>query len=176
VADGVRSLAGLLVLPTDDGAPVAFRRDQAAARDRVHTRAEWVSEIAQLCARLRADGLAAGARIALHDDDPWAFSIGLMACWQVGAVAVLPPNVQPGSLDRLRESVDAAIGAGGAWLPGLPGFPAVAGAEPRDDPRTRLDHANQLDLAGLDHVEVVAALALVEDHLARRERPLVVAL
>jgi acyl-coenzyme A synthetase/AMP-(fatty) acid ligase len=126
VAVPVRSLAGLLVQATDDRVPVAFRRGAAGARDRVHLRGEWEAAIASLRDRLRAGGLGTGARIALHEEDPHAFSIGLMACWQIGAVAVLPPNVQPGSLDRLRDSVDAAIGAGGDWLPGLPGFTALA--------------------------------------------------
>lgn len=118
--DATPSLAHLLTRTVDRRSVVAFRREGVALVS--HSRADWTAGVATLRDRLADAGLGGGARIALYDDDPYAFSLGLFACWQVGAVAVLPPNVQPGSLERLRESVTVALGSDGAWLPGVPGF------------------------------------------------------
>ena len=52
----------------------------------------------------------------------------------------------------------------------------IARSEPCHDPFSRRNLAYQLDLAGLDHVDVIAGFALVEDRLTRHERPLVVTL
>ena len=49
------------------------------------------------------------------------------------------------------------------------------GPEPRHHALARRVLAHQLDLARADHVELVGRVALVEDHLARRERALVAA-
>ncbi|MEN8183783.1 MAG: AMP-binding protein, partial [Myxococcota bacterium] len=58
--------------------------------------------MASLAARL---GPAAGARIALHCHDAYAFAVGLLAAGQVGTVAVLAPSRQPGALQRLAGDV-----------------------------------------------------------------------
>lgn len=100
---------------------VAFRRG-ADGRERLHRVGEWRDAVARLALRLAERTPSVGARVALYDDDPYAFSIGLFACWQRGAIAVLPPNDAPGSLERLREGVVAAVGGGGDWLPGVDGL------------------------------------------------------
>jgi len=120
------TLAKLLVRPTDPQAAVAFGRDSATGDERVMRRAAWCADVADLSSRLRSAGLGANARIALYDEDPYAFSVGLFAAWQVGSLAVLPPNVQLGSLERLRDAVEAAIGGEGRWLPGVVGFAPLA--------------------------------------------------
>src|SRR6185295_5324193 len=46
-------------------------------------------------------------RWLLFADDAYAFAVGLLALWQSGSTAVVPPNAQPGTLAEL------AAGAGG---------------------------------------------------------------
>lgn len=143
---------------------VAFRRDGgrdagrggsrhkglAPDAERRHTRAEWLAEVAGLCDRLGPLALMPGARVALYDEDPYGFSVGLFACWQLRAVAVLPPNIQTGTLGRLRDQVVAAIGGDGGWLDGIPGFAPVAEAEPSAGVAVSAERADLAVLAELD--------------------------
>jgi acyl-coenzyme A synthetase/AMP-(fatty) acid ligase len=91
----VTPLSRLFAAPGADG-PVAFGREGA------RTNAELRRDVATLAARLAP---VAGARLALHCHDAYAFAVGLLAAGQVGAVAVLPPSRQPGALLRLAGDV-----------------------------------------------------------------------
>ena len=102
-----RLFAGLFAAPGADG-PVAFGREGA------RTNAELRRDVATLAARLAP---VAGARVALHCHDAYAFAVGLLAVGQVGAVAVLPPSRQPGALLRLAGDV-AGFLLDGADAPG----------------------------------------------------------
>jgi acyl-coenzyme A synthetase/AMP-(fatty) acid ligase len=91
----VTPLAYLLVAP-EAGGPVAF------GREGTRTSGDLRRDVARLAARLAP---FAGARLALHAHDAYAFAVGLLAVGQVGAVAVLPPSRQPGALARLAPDV-----------------------------------------------------------------------
>jgi acyl-coenzyme A synthetase/AMP-(fatty) acid ligase len=113
----------LLVGPAA-GEPVAF------GREGTRTNVDLRRDVARLSARLRP---LAGARIALHCQDAYAFAVGLLAAGQVGAVAVLPPSRQPGALARLAAGVagfllDGADAAG--RIEGRPCWSPLAAAGP----------------------------------------------
>lgn len=106
------------------GGQVAFGREGA------RTNAELRRDVATLAARLAP---VAGARLALHCHDAYAFAVGLLAAGQVGAVAVLPPSRQPGALLRLAGDV-AGFLLDGADAPerieGRPCWSPLAGPGP----------------------------------------------
>jgi len=96
----VTPLSRLLAAPGAGGL-VAFGREGA------RTSEDLRRDVARLAARLSGPGPRplAGARLALHCHDAYAFAVGLLAVGQVGAVAVLPPSRQPGALLRLAGGV-----------------------------------------------------------------------
>jgi acyl-coenzyme A synthetase/AMP-(fatty) acid ligase len=107
------------------GEPVAF------GREGTRTDADLRRDVARLAAHLRP---FAGARIALHCHDAYAFAVGLLAAGQVGAVAVLPPSRQPGALARLAAGVAGFLLDGADAVGGIEGRPcwsplAAAGPE-----------------------------------------------
>lgn len=117
------ALSRLFAAPAADG-PVAFGREGA------RTNADLRRDVATLAARLAP---VAGARLALHCHDAYAFAVGLLAAGQVGAVAVLPPSRQPGALLRLAGDV-AGFLLDGADAPerieGRPCWSPLAGPGP----------------------------------------------
>lgn len=83
------------VAMTADGTVLPFSRIRA--------------DVAALTARLRR---AEYARVGLWCEDGYAFAVGLLAIAHAGAVAILPPNGQPGTLADLAENWDVLIGDG----------------------------------------------------------------
>jgi acyl-coenzyme A synthetase/AMP-(fatty) acid ligase len=69
----------------------------------VRTWGDLLRDVSALAAAL---GDAERERWLLLTDDAYAFAVGLLALWQRGAVAVLAPNAQPGTIERL--GLDAA--------------------------------------------------------------------
>jgi acyl-coenzyme A synthetase/AMP-(fatty) acid ligase len=116
----VTPLSRLFAAPHDDARtttsgdarPVAFGREGTASLGDLRR------DVASLAATLAP---FAGARIALHCQDAYAFAVGLFAVGQVGAVAVLPPSRQPGALAELAHDV------GGFLLDGDEGPEAIGG-------------------------------------------------
>ncbi|MEE3331008.1 MAG: AMP-binding protein [Myxococcota bacterium] len=104
------SLYSLVVDSRRSDDVVAFERSVEGG-ETMTSRAQWSASVAELTRRLASAGVGRGSRVALYDEDPLRFSIGLFALWQRAAVAVLAPNSQPGTCERLRQSVDAAIGS-----------------------------------------------------------------
>ncbi len=118
-------LSRLLVTAGADGDLVAFGREGSC------TRADLRRDVATLAARLAP---CSGARVALHCHDAYAFAVGLLAAGQVGALAVLPPSRQPGTLLRLAGDVAAFLLDGSGALDTLAGRPCwspLAGPGPR---------------------------------------------
>ncbi|OGR61662.1 MAG: hypothetical protein A2X36_01140 [Elusimicrobia bacterium GWA2_69_24] len=73
---------------------------------------------ADLCVRLQGDSGGGDGRWLLACESSYAFAVGLSALWQTGNIAVLPPNLQAGSLEDCREGLrgwisDLPAGAGG---------------------------------------------------------------
>ena len=117
-------LSSLLVAAAADGDLVAFGREGA------RTRADLRRDVATLAAQLAP---CAGARVALHCHDAYAFAVGLLAAGQVGALAVLPPSRQPGTLLRLAADVVAFLlddGDGPRSLAGRPCWSPLGGSGP----------------------------------------------
>lgn len=50
-----------------------------------------------------------GQRYLLHSDSALHFSAALLACWEQGKVAVLPPDEHPATLTALRSSTDQSF-------------------------------------------------------------------
>lgn len=75
---------------------VAFGREGTRSADDLR------SDVASLASQLAP---LAGARVALHCQDAYAFAVGFLGLGQVGAVAVLVPSRQPGALERLAGEV-----------------------------------------------------------------------
>jgi acyl-coenzyme A synthetase/AMP-(fatty) acid ligase len=121
----VTPLSHLLTTAGPEGDLVAFGREGA------RTRADLRRDVATLAARLAP---CAGARVAMHCHDAYAFAVGLLALGQVGALAVLPPGRQPGTLLRLAGDV-AAFLLDGADAPDAlasrPCWSPLAGPGPR---------------------------------------------
>ena len=116
-------LSRLFAAPGADGL-VAF------GREGTRTNAELRRDVATLAARLAP---VAGARLALHCHDAYAFAVGLLAAGQVGAVAVLPPSRQPGALLRLAGDVAGFLLDGAdapARIEGRPCWSPLAGPGP----------------------------------------------
>jgi 4-coumarate--CoA ligase (photoactive yellow protein activation family) len=82
--------------------PVCFGGAHRAAQ---HTASELVFHVAELVRRLPE--APRGARVLLACGDRYAFSVGLLACWVRGLVAVLPSNGQPATVHALAESTHA---------------------------------------------------------------------
>ncbi len=74
----------------------------AFGREGTRSGADLRADVAALAAELAP---LAGARVALHCNDAYAFAVGLLALPQAGAVAVLVPSRQPGALLRVASEV-----------------------------------------------------------------------
>jgi acyl-CoA synthetase (AMP-forming)/AMP-acid ligase II/3-hydroxymyristoyl/3-hydroxydecanoyl-(acyl carrier protein) dehydratase len=110
----------------------------AFGREGPRSAADLRRDVATLATRLAP---AAGARLALHCHDAYAFAVGLLAAGQVGAVAVLPPSRQPGALLRLAGEVAGFVLDGAdapARLEGRPCWSPLAGPGP-EAPLVALD-------------------------------------
>ena len=120
-------LASLLCAPGARDAEIAFGREGSrSARD-------LRADVASL-ARCLAPG--AGARVALHCNDAYAFAVGFLALGQVGAVAVLPPSRQSGALLRLAGEVAGYVLDGSDApdaLEGRPCWPPLGGPRARGE-------------------------------------------
>jgi acyl-coenzyme A synthetase/AMP-(fatty) acid ligase len=94
------SLARLLVDGRRETAPVAFGR--AGVRELGELRAR----VAGLAGRLRAEG---AGRWLVHCEDAYAFAVALLAVAHAGALAVLLPNRQSGTLARAAHLAQGAL-------------------------------------------------------------------
>ena len=90
-------LSQLLLSERPDGAPVATSGGE------LRTWGDLLRDVSGLASAL---GDAERERWLVLADDAYAFAVALLALWQRGAVAVLPPNAQPGTVERL--GLDAA--------------------------------------------------------------------
>ncbi len=68
--------------------------------------AEFATAVAALSARLAA---ADASRWLVYLEDSYAFAVSILAVAHSGGVAVLPPNGQPGTLQRLGELADGFL-------------------------------------------------------------------
>lgn len=95
-------LEHLLATGRPDAHPVAFREvevlDFRALRGRTEA---WADAL--LPYRDRS--------FSLWVEDAFEFAAVLLGGWQAGAIAVLPTDTRPATLERLREEVDAWVGA-----------------------------------------------------------------
>jgi acyl-coenzyme A synthetase/AMP-(fatty) acid ligase len=98
-------LAGRVAAP--DVAPRAIAWRDGRAIDG----AAFLARVAAFRAALAA---ALGDRWALHGDDTVEFAAALFGAWHAGKTVVVPGDVQPDTLARLRTQVDG-------WLGELPG-------------------------------------------------------
>ncbi|MFP6684216.1 MAG: AMP-binding protein, partial [Polyangiaceae bacterium] len=101
--------ASVFASTADGSRTVAFERSPAG-EERVTSLATWQASVSELGVRLAGANVGRGSRVALFDEDPLSFSIALFALWARGAVAVLAPNAQPGTFERLGEIVEASVG------------------------------------------------------------------
>ena len=114
--------------------------------------------VAGLCAQLASKPRG---RWLLSCDSAYAFSVGLLALWQTGRVAVLPPNLQP---ESLRESARGTQGLISDAM--APAVTKKAGAWKTVDPaRTRLELFTSGSTG--DRRSVPKTLAQLEAELAR---------
>lgn len=111
------SLADLVCCGRDPSSAVAFAR--ANGTEEIATFGDLTRSVARAADELARAGVASGARVALFEEDPFAFAAGLLASWQCGCVVVLPPNSLPGSRDRLRARVAATLGAAELAIDGV---------------------------------------------------------
>ncbi len=101
---------------------------------RLAPRAEFLARVDAWQARLAAEP---GQCWALYTDDSAEFAALLFAAWHAGKTVLLPGDMQPATLARVRARVDGALGQ----LPGALAAPADAPPQPRaplDRARCRL--------------------------------------
>jgi len=135
----LNGLGRILVSERPHGETVAWRWDASAGRDRPVSWAELRGHVARLRARLSA--CAAGPWL-LEANDPYACCVGLLALWDSGRPAVLPPNLQPGTLSRL-ETRTAGVLSDRAERRGAPGC-----IDPLDPDPGEARHAGPEEAAG----------------------------
>jgi acyl-coenzyme A synthetase/AMP-(fatty) acid ligase len=80
--------------------PVAVRAD------RTMTWAELARDVDALADAVASHG---PGRWLLFADDAYAFAVGLLALWQSGSTAVVPPNAQPGTLAELAAGASGTV-------------------------------------------------------------------
>ncbi|HVH07863.1 MAG TPA: AMP-binding protein [Myxococcota bacterium] len=94
------TLGRLLVEGRAERTPVAF------GRTGVRELGDLRERVAALAGRIREEG---GGRWLVHCEDAYAFAVALFAVAHAGAVAVLLPNRQPGTLARAAELAQGAL-------------------------------------------------------------------
>jgi acyl-coenzyme A synthetase/AMP-(fatty) acid ligase len=142
----------------------------AFGREGTRTHEDLRRDVARLAARLAG---VAGARVALHCHDAYAFAVGLLALGQLRALAVLAPSRQPGALERLAPDVAGFVldGEGApARIAGRPCFVPLgdAGPEAALGPQEREAACIELFTSGTtgDEKPVAKALRQLEDEVA----------
>jgi acyl-coenzyme A synthetase/AMP-(fatty) acid ligase len=98
--------------PAFRSGPVAFRRDRAVDWS------DFVSDVEALAAAIGSQ--REGHRWVLYTEDTYAFAVGLVALWQSGATAVVPPDLQPATIARAGIGARGTITDGPITVPGLP--------------------------------------------------------
>jgi len=94
------SLSRLLLADRAPDSVVAWRWSSASGRDRAIGWSDFRDHVARLAGRL--ERAPAGAWL-VEVTDPYAFAVSLFALWNCGRSAVLPPNLQAGSLAHLEN-------------------------------------------------------------------------
>ena len=78
--------------------PIAWRGGELLRRSC------FLADVAAWQARFAQHG---GRRYALHDDDSYRFAAALWGAWHAGVEVLLPGDLQPATVQRLRVEVDA---------------------------------------------------------------------
>jgi acyl-CoA synthetase (AMP-forming)/AMP-acid ligase II len=133
----VTSLCDLFTVDRDPSATVAWRFDPVFARERAVPFQELRDQVARLHTRL--DRAPAGAWL-VEAADPYACAISLLALWSSGRAALLPPNLQPGSLDLLETRAEGV----------LSDRPELRGSAHAIDPLDVTDEPSELGQIGRD--------------------------
>jgi acyl-coenzyme A synthetase/AMP-(fatty) acid ligase len=94
------TLGRLLAPGRPERTPVAF------GRSGVRELGDLRARVAALAGRIREEG---SGRWLVHCEDAYAFAVALFAVAHAGAVAVLLPNRQPGTLARAAEQAQGAL-------------------------------------------------------------------
>ena len=94
-------LVGRLASPAFAASTIAWR--DGAALDA----ATFVARVAAFRAALAAQP---GERWALHCEDPFEFAAALFGAWHAGKTVIVPADVQPDTLARLRAQADGLLG------------------------------------------------------------------
>ncbi len=122
-------IVALLEQGRDPRAEVARSWDHAERRVRSLSWRSFRDDVSSLCERLSREPTG---RWILLTEDSYAFAVGLFGLWHSGSSAILPPNRQPGSLERLGALAVGAISDRPEWLPGHASIhPIEHGATPR---------------------------------------------
>jgi len=135
------------------------------------TWSELQEKAAGLAERVRSFG---GERWLVGSDSAFDFALALLGVWHGGAVAVLPPNLQPGTLQEMAGGLSGTLGDDRVQLEGLPHLsPAEAGTgiatdAPLDRQRTVLELYTSGSTAR--PVAVPKRLAQLEEELTEHER------
>jgi len=103
---GVDSLCRILEADRDPRSVVAWRWDSELGCHRSATWGEFQQHLGRLCALLRREPTGAWL-VAV--DDAYACAVALLALWGTGRCAVLPPNLQPGTLAHLETRTAGAL-------------------------------------------------------------------
>ena len=94
------SLSRIFLSDRDPNSVVAWRWDSVSGRDHGVLFSDFRSHVARLTSRL--ERAPTGAWL-VEVTDPYASAVSLLALWHAGRSAVLPPNLQPGSLAHLES-------------------------------------------------------------------------
>jgi acyl-coenzyme A synthetase/AMP-(fatty) acid ligase len=104
------------------------RTPVAAHGDAVLDWATFVGHVGALRASIVAkhdSRPTASERWAVFTEDAWAFAVTLMGVWQAGCVAVIIPNVQPGTLSRVAPTLGGIVTDEGTEMGGIDGIGAL---------------------------------------------------
>jgi acyl-CoA synthetase (AMP-forming)/AMP-acid ligase II len=85
-----------------------------------------VADVGRLATVLEARG---GGAWLLFAEDCYAFTVGLLAIWQAGGTAVVPPNDQPGTVASLGEGLQGLVSDRSLAVPGLPSLDPLAAGD-----------------------------------------------
>lgn len=94
------SLSRILLADRAPSSAVARRWSSSSGHERVMKWADFRDHVAHLAGRLEH---APAGPCLVEVTDPYALAVSLFALWNVGRCAVLPPNLQPGSLEHLAN-------------------------------------------------------------------------
>jgi hypothetical protein len=85
------------------------RQSASPVADRGGRLVSWetfVADVGRLSRELVARG---GGDWLLFTEDCYLFGVGLLAIWQAGGTAVVPPNDQPGTLSELSRGLRGLV-------------------------------------------------------------------